>query len=172
MGSIKVAVKIGSVMSDVIVVDEVNIQAPVITFEGGLTGENNLSKILDNLNASSATQEKQKTEAPATAKKEKKFIVKKLVFEGGIINLSLKGVGSAPPVPLPPLNLTDIGTAQNGVTSAELAQAIMKPLVAEVLTAVVQNAGTIGKELQNMGKGGTDQLKGAAKGITDLFKKK
>ncbi len=46
VGNLKVAVKLRSVFSDTIVVDEVNIQAPVITFEGGLGG-NNLMTIFE-----------------------------------------------------------------------------------------------------------------------------
>src|SRR5689334_10844509 len=65
VGDVKVAVKVGSVFSDTIVVDSINIQAPEITLEGTLTG-NNLSKILDNL---SSTEEKEKKE-PAAAKTE------------------------------------------------------------------------------------------------------
>src|SRR5581483_10914712 len=42
MGDIKVGVKISSVLSDTIVVNEVNIQGPQITLEGSLTGKNNL----------------------------------------------------------------------------------------------------------------------------------
>src|SRR5258708_37148288 len=62
IGSVKVAVKVGSVLSDTIVVDEINIEGPEITLEGTLTG-NNLSKILDNLNAVTGG-EKTKTETP------------------------------------------------------------------------------------------------------------
>ena len=40
MGSIKVGVKIGSVFSDTVVVDEINIQDPEITLEGTLDGNN------------------------------------------------------------------------------------------------------------------------------------
>src|SRR3954463_16668372 len=64
LGDIKIGVKVGSVLSDTIIVDEINIQAPEITLEGTLSG-NNLSKILDNLTAASANEPKTKADAPA-----------------------------------------------------------------------------------------------------------
>ncbi len=172
MGSIKVGVKVSSIMSDTIVVNEINIQAPDITLEGNLTGASNLKKILDNLDSSSAADEKQKNAAPAAKKKEKKFIVKDLVIYGGKVNLSLDmsvlGSKSAT-VPLPPIHLQNIGEQSNGVTASELARQIMQPLLAGVLDAA-KNAATSGDmNLRGLGTNGASQIN---KGINDLFKKK
>src|SRR5262245_23260349 len=48
VGSARVSVSPGSLLSDKIVVKSIRVEAPEITFEGGLGG-NNLSKILDNV---------------------------------------------------------------------------------------------------------------------------
>jgi len=172
IGSVKVAVKIGSVLSDTIVVDEINIQAPEITLEGTLTG-NNLSKILDNLNAV-AGAEKPKTEASAK-KSEKKFIVKDIQINGGKVNVSLNMPvlgGKSLTVPLPPVHLQDIGKAENGVTSAQLVTAVMKSLLAATTEAATKAITDLGSGLKDVTKGGADELNKAAKGISDLFKKK
>lgn len=173
MGSIKVGVKLASITSDTIVVNEINIQAPNITLEGNLTGATNLKKILDNLDSSSAADEKQKTEAPAAKKKEKKFIVKDLVINGGKVNLSLNmsilGARSAT-VPLPQIHLQNIGEQSNGVTASELARQVMQPLLADVLDAA-KNAVASGS-LKDLGTNGTSQINKAVQGVTDLFKKK
>jgi len=171
IGSVKVAVKIGSVLSDTIVVDEINIQAPEITLEGTLSG-NNLSKILDNLNSASGT-EKPKTETPAK-KSEKKFIVKDIQINGGKINVSLNMAvlgGKSLTVPLPPVHLQDIGKAENGVTSAQLVTAIMKPLLAATTEAATKAITDLGSGLKDVTKGGVNELNKATKGISDLFKK-
>ena len=55
LGDIALAVEPGSLLSDTLVVDEINIQAPEITFEGTLSG-NNLSKILQNLEAATGAE--------------------------------------------------------------------------------------------------------------------
>jgi len=172
MGDIKVGVKIASVLKDVIVIDEINIQAPEITLEGNLSG-NNLSKILDNV---SGTDEKQKsTPAAAGAKSQKKFCVKELVIDGGKINLSLDLSilgGKSATIPLPPIHLSNIGTETDGVTAAELVKQIMKPLLEGVLDAAKKEIASGGKGLESIGKGAAGDLNKAAGGVLDMFKKK
>ncbi len=174
VGSVKVAVEVGSVMSDTIVVDEINIQVPEITLEGTLSG-NNLSKILDNLKTAAGGDQKSATPAPtASGKPAKKFFVKHFVMDGGKVNLSLNLPvlgGKSLSAPLPPLHVDNIGTAQNGVSAAELVQTVMTPLLASVTTVAESAVAGVGKDLQNAGKQGADQLKGAAKSVTDMFKK-
>ncbi len=52
VGEIKAGVGVGSLTSDTIVVNEVSVKEAVITMEGSLT-DNNLTKILDNVNGAS-----------------------------------------------------------------------------------------------------------------------
>ena len=89
----KLGVKIGSVLSDTIVVNEINIQSPEITLEGTLDG-NNLSKILDNLKAYGGPKEKTtNAPAPAATGTPKKFIVKDIVLAGAKVHLNVSGFG-------------------------------------------------------------------------------
>jgi uncharacterized protein involved in outer membrane biogenesis len=173
MGNIKVSVKIGSVLSDTIVVDEINIQGPLITLEGSLTGKNNLSTILDNVSAygGSGGQPTREAPTPTPAKKsQKKFIVKDLVVNGGKITLSISGLGQnfTEPVALPTLHLQDIGTGQNGVTADQLVQTILKPLLASATKAAADQVANLGN-LKDIKKVGTDQLNNAAKGLKGLL---
>ncbi len=170
IGDIKVGVKLGSVLSDTIVINELNIQGAEITLEGGLN-QNNLTKIMDNLDSASAGGQKPAAETTGQ-KSEKKFIVKELVLNGAKVNLSMSLLGSKSlTLSVPPLNLKDIGVAENGVTSAQLVQAIMKPLLANITQAAAQGITDMGGQLKNLGKGGADQLDKATKGLKDLFKK-
>ena len=175
-GSIKVGVKIGSVLSDTIIVNEVNIQAPEITLEGTLSG-NNLSKIMDNLSSSSPPDDaKTKTAAPADKKAGKKMVIKDFVLENGKINLSVSSFmgGKKMTIPLPTLHLQNIGEASNGVTAAEAMKQIMQPLLASVVKSAEEAIASGVKGLQDIGKGGVGQLTnavGAVKGVGDLFKK-
>src|SRR5262245_10901060 len=50
VGSADLGLSPGSLLSDKIVIKRVHVESPEITFEGSLSG-NNLSKILDNVNA-------------------------------------------------------------------------------------------------------------------------
>ncbi|SRR5581483_3621873 len=170
VGSVKVAVKIGSVMSDTVVVDEINIQEPQLTLESTLAGKSNLSKILDNLNASSSEQ-KQSAAAPAK-KAGKKFIVKDVVINGTKVNLAVTGVGQLPTLTLSPVHLQNIGSENNAVTAAELVQQVLKPLLESAIEAGTKAIASSAKDIQNLSKGTVDQLNNTTKGIGDLFKKK
>ena len=64
VGSVSVGVVAGSVFSDKVRVTQVNVQAPEITFEGGLKG-NNLSKLLDNVQAAAGGSNKTSATPPS-----------------------------------------------------------------------------------------------------------
>jgi hypothetical protein len=180
VGDIKVGAQMGSIMSDTIVVNEMKIQNCEINFEGGLT-QNNLTKIEDNINGSSAeagNQPKPKNAPPqpGTSKSSKKFIVKDLLIEGTKLHayLNIPALGQKDlSLTVPPIHLTDIGTKEGGVTAEQLAQEIMKPLLASVTTAVTEQASNLGGQLNGQLKnlGGSNTVNKIEKGIGNLFKK-
>lgn len=169
VGEIKVGLRLSSLRSDTMVVEEVNFQSPEITLEGGLDG-NNLSRILDNLEAAAGGgNQSGKTKAPAG--KEKKFQVKEVVVQSGKIHLSVTALGGqALTVPLPELRLQNIGTAGHGVSAAELSRQILKPLLASITKAASEAVKNAGQDI--LGKETTEQINKASKGVKDLFKKK
>ena len=173
VGDIQVALQIASVLSETLVVEEVSIQAPEITIEGNLSG-NNLSKILSNLETASGAEKPDKGNSPAkTAPSEKKFFVKDLRVNGGQIHASLNTpLGSkAGTLPLPELHLQNIGSRENGVTAAELSRQIMKPLLASVSKAVAERLPELGKGVQEMGKGAANPAGKTVEELKGLFKK-
>lgn len=179
VGDCKVGAQLGSLMHDVIVVNEINVQSAELTLEGSLKG-NNLSKLLDNIQGSSAeagNQPKPKGQAPAAgeSKSSKKFIVKDVLIQGTQVHaaLDLPALGLQTfTLPLPPVHVQDIGVKEGGVTAEQLTQAIMKPVFDATMTAVEQKVGSLGGSLKNLGTNGVNGVGGAVKGIGDLFKKK
>lgn len=168
VGDIKVNINASSLLTDTIVIESVNIQNPEITFEGGIGG-NNLSKILDNLNAIAGNEDTKKEAKPSEGGK--KFTVKDLVIQGGKINASITGLGGKTiTLPLPPLHLQNIG-AGGGVSAAELSQQILKPLLASVTDVVTDGIKNVGEGVKAVGKGATEQIGNATKGIKGIFKK-
>jgi uncharacterized protein involved in outer membrane biogenesis len=167
VGSVKVAVKIGSLLSDTIVVDEIDIQAPELTLESTITGNSNLGKILDNLSGPTH----QKPETPAK-KSEKKFVVKDVVINGAKVNIAVIGLGQLDPLVLPPVHLQNIGTENKAVTAEELVQQILEPLLQSAIQAGKKAITSGDKSLQTMERSATNDLKSTAKGLEDLFKKK
>ena len=169
VGDIKVAVDIGSVMSDTIKIKEIKISAPEITLDGGLSG-NNISKILDNVNAATAGAEPAAKTDSSAKKSEKKFYVQDVLVEGGNINLSTSLLGGKElTVPLPTLHLQNIGTENLGVTAGELVQQILKPLLTSITKAAADGVTDLGKNIPNV-KGAGDELKKVTGGLKGLFK--
>lgn len=170
VGNVKVALKLSSALSDTIQIDEVNIQAPEITFEGGLGG-NNLSQILKNLEG--APEDVQPTpESKPASEGGKKFFVKDVVVNGGKIHLSVTGMsGKAVTVPLPPIHLTNIGSENNGVTAAQLCKQVLKPIIASAAKAGTEALTNLGGEVKDLGKGAAEKAGETVKGLKGLFKK-
>lgn len=179
VGDAKMGIQIGSVMSDVIVINEINVKDAEIWLEGSLQG-NNLTKLLDNITGSSAeagNQPKPKgaPPEPGASKSSKKFIVKDFVLDGTKVDVSLDlpVVGhQSMTLSLPALHLQNIGEAEHGVTAEQLTEQIAKPLINNVITAATEQVGKLGGNLKDVGKNGLNGVGNATKGITDLFKKK
>ncbi len=73
-------------------------------------------------------------------------------------------------LPIPDIHLTDIGAKENGVTAAELAKQILQPLLANATKAATEGIANLGKQVQEIGKGTTDQVEKAATGLKGLLK--
>ncbi len=177
IGSVRVGVAPASIFSDKVHVKEVNVQAPEISFEGGLKG-NNLSRLLDNVQAATGGSGKVAT-APQRKAASRKLQVDDVVISGGKIKLSMEVSvlgGKSATVPLPEIHLTNLGGGPDGITTGEL--------TARILTEVLQKAiPAAEKAAAEFGKGVTDSVKDlsndparavdkAAKSVTEILKKK
>lgn len=162
VGEMEVQVNLGSLKSDKIVVEKVVIQAPVITFEGTLSGSN-LKKIMDNVEAMAGSSEDTGTS--------KTIQIKDLTITGGKINFSFTGLGGRTvSAPLPDLHLTHIGTDDKGATVAQATKQVLGAVVSNVdkiAAKMIQEVGKLGKEAV---KTATDQVDKAAQGVKKLFK--
>src|SRR5215469_5641268 len=79
VGSTSVALKPMSLLSDKIVIDSIRLLGPEITFETDLH-KNNLSKLLDNIQAATGGGQENKTETPSGTKQVKKLQVNDFVI--------------------------------------------------------------------------------------------
>jgi len=181
VGVVEVNVKPGSVFSDKIVVQRVNVVAPEITLEGGGKGSN-LSKILENVQAATASEKTEKSDKTA-----KKLQVDEFRVTGGKINLSLTLLGgNSLTVPLPDIHMQNLGQGAEGITPAELTEkmftAVFKgtieaagEVVAKIGKGSAEFAAEVGKSAldtaKNVGKGAVEGVKEIGKGIGNLFKK-
>ena len=126
-----------SLLSDKIVIRSVHVESPEITFEGGLSG-NNLSKIMDNVNAVAQAGGPPKTNTTAKASKPaQKIEVDDFLITGAKVHASITGIGGKElTLDLPPIHLTDLGKGSDGITPTELTHAVLKAITSATIKAV------------------------------------
>ena len=171
VGDVQVALDVRSALSDVVTIESILIEAPEITYEGGLGGSN-IGKILENIEAFAGGGGGEKPAAESSSASSKKFKVKDIQIRGAKVHLSTAGLGGkAVTVPLADLRLQNIGTDGSGVTAAQLSRDILKPLLASITKAAAEAATNVGGQLKDATKGTTDQLDKTTEGIKSLLKK-
>ena len=151
---IAVKIDIKSLTEDVIVINEIRINAPHITYEVG-PQKSNIDTINENAQShgSSSEQETSNEEAP-------KFIVEHLYLNDGEISVAAAPLGDKTiDVDLPNIHLKDIGKGDQGASPADILQA--------AFGAVTKNiTGALGSvDLEGLAKGVTDGVKGVADGV-------
>ncbi len=161
LGEISVAVDIKTIPGDMVVIKEILISAPKITYEMGAGGSN-----LDALqrNVASATGgggkgSKEESSVSATDRG-KKMIIEKLVIQNGKIDVSAVGLkGQKMTVDLPRVQLTDIGKDKGGATPAEVAKKLIKAINAAAGGAVKGlDLGKIVGDVEGVAKGAKEAM--------------
>lgn len=175
LGEATLALDPASLLSDKIVVRSVRVTDPEITIEGGLT-DNNLKKLLANIDSFTATEKSKPVEETGA---KKKLQVDEFVLTGAKVNvkLNIPGVGGAiPPVTIPEIRLTNLGSGPDGITPGELTKQVIAEVVAKVIPAVTAQVSNLTKGATDAARGAIDKaggsLKDATKGLDNIFKKK
>jgi uncharacterized protein involved in outer membrane biogenesis len=148
VGKVAVSVAPLSVLGSKIVVKNVEVRDAEIFFEGNPLGANNLKQIQDNVNAFVGTTPEKPagTNAPAKPaeqKPAKKLQVDKLVISGAKVHFN--GVT----LPLPDIDLHDLGTGPDGITPAELVKDVLGEVTTGTVKAIGSSLGSAGKALGN-----------------------
>ena len=169
-GLVSMKIEPRSLMGDKVIVRSLRMEAPEITFEGDLNG-NNLSKILENVEG---TEEK----APATKEerkaKSRKLQVDEFVLAGAKVHVNSPLLaGKTATVSIPDIHMANLGQGPEGITPAELTKRVLKEIVDGTLKSVGSNLGELTKDVTGGLKNvSTNAVEGATKKIADLFKKK
>jgi hypothetical protein len=180
VGLAKVAVEPKSLLSDKIIVKSIVVEAPEITYEQSLSG-NNLSAIKANVasttggNEPTAAQPKETTPAKES-KPSKKLQVNEFVITGGKVHASVSGLGGkSATLPLPEIRLQDLGTGPEGITPTELTSKVLQAVLDGAAKQGATAAADLAKNAVAVGKGAatqatTNALGTVKKGIGGLFK--
>jgi len=170
VGSTRVSVSPGSVLSDKIVVKSIRVEAPEITFEVG-PGGSNLQQIQANL--ASTMGAGGSTGQPAATGKQpgKKLQVDEVIITGGKITLgaALLG-GTIAEASLPEIRLKDLGTGPEGITGADLGNRLLSVIMDGAIKIAGDQLSKAGKDALN--KTANEATGKATKALGDLFNKK
>lgn len=167
VGEASLSVDPKSLLSDKIVVHYIRVDAPEINLEGGLK-DNNLTKILANIQAFTATEGS--TNAPAAGEKksgaQKKLQVDEFTIKGAKVTVALSMLGGKPlSATLPDIAFKDLGTGPEGITIGELSTKVFNQILVDTTTAATGVVSGAGKAVG-------DTLNKTTKSLGDLFKKK
>ena len=159
LGEISMKLDIGSLAKDVVLIKEISVIKPDITYEYALGGSN-LDAIKRNVDRYTAENLGGKSE-PKGKGSGKKFIIENLYVKDGKANVSADILkGKATSVTLPDLHLRDIGKKSNGATAGEATK--------QVLGAITQN---VAKSTSSLNLGGTvESVKKSAESVGEQVK--
>ncbi len=139
LGEISVALDVGTVTQNPVVIKEIVILAPVVTYEMGPEGSN-IDTIQRNVNAYAGTGKgKAKEKAPSKGDDQegRKLIIQHLYVKKGKVNISatmLKGKELS--APLPDIHLKDIGKQKGGADPSEVVEKLVRAISQSVGKAV------------------------------------
>lgn len=132
---ISMKLDLASLTKDVVLVHEISIEQPDVTYEYA-AGRSNLDAIQQHVEAYIA----EKTGNPGQPKStgpEKKLIIENLYIKGARAHVSAEVLqGKALTVPLSDMHMVDIGKKTNGVTPAEAAKQVVGALTQNATRAV------------------------------------
>lgn len=187
-GIVSVKIDTGTVTDDVIVINEVVIAKPEITYEFAKGGSNfdaiqkNVDAYAKSMSAGGGASDKS-----AESKGSKKVIIHNLYIRDGKVGGS--ALGQAIDLPLPNIHLKDIGKATNGALASDVAKSVLgainrgvtKSVASLGLDKLMDKAGGAMKGAEEMlkeggakkmleGGGAEKMLEGAGKGVGDSLK--
>lgn len=166
LGKIHVSVAPFSILGDHIVVNEIDIEAPEFNYETKIVSSN-VGALLKNIETVIGGDKDSAPQATTKSGKPIKFEVKKFRLQNGKVRLGVGGTGLT--LPMPSIELTDLGTKEGGITPDQLVLAVMKNVTGSIVSATTKAVGDIGK---TTGAAAAQSAQKAAEGLKSLFGKK
>jgi hypothetical protein len=188
VGTANLAIEPRSLFDNKVIIRDITVDGPEITFETDLTAVN-LKKILSNVEDTTGSDAKPSSSdtnqpapsKPAEAGEGKKLEVDNFLIKNAKVHVSVNApvIGQQTAnVNIPEIHLTNMGTNAEGITAAQLSKEVLKVIVEKSAEAAE-------KVIADMSKGGkffgkepaaivsqTNSLQNAASKALDLFNKK
>ena len=149
LGTARVVLNVRSVLSDTVVIDEILVEAPDITFEGLPTS--NLSVIQGNVTAAVPAGSSKPADDKPAATGSRKLLIKKISLVNG--RVAARFGGQSLRLALPNIHLTDIGKETGGVTPEQAFSTVFSAITRSATGAVTDEAaGSVGKAEESLRK--------------------
>jgi hypothetical protein len=160
-GEIRVGIDPATLREPVVVVREITVDAPFITYERGAQGTN-LDAIQKNIEryvqGSGGPREGGSSPAPS-AHDPRRFIVERLAIRGAKVTMTNPALGGQGiTFDLPDIQLRDVGRRENGLRASEVAAVVARALTARIGQKVLTN-------IDLLRKGGIEGAVDALKGL-------
>lgn len=174
LGEVSVKLDVGSLTKDVIVIDEVVIAAPEVTYELGPEGSNidaikrNVDSYVESIAGASSGGG-----TSGGADEGPKLIIRNLYVRDGVVKVSATALaGKTLSAPLPDLHLTDIGKDKGGATPGEAVEKVLASVTGGIGKAIQPLdlgaiTGAIGQGVEGTGKTLKEGAEGAAGAVTE-----
>ncbi|GAB5560335.1 MAG: hypothetical protein SynsKO_19820 [Synoicihabitans sp.] len=159
LGSVHLDIDPMSLLGDTVVIEDMIIDAPEFRYETKLVASN-VKDLLKNIEKIAGTASEEDGTATSA---EKRIAIKRFILRGGKVTIGAGG--SAVTVPLPDLELNDLGTPEKGLTPVQLAVAVSKEIVADIIGAAVKGLQTMGGTTGATAAEGVKNVGGAIKGL-------
>ncbi|MFO7821571.1 MAG: AsmA family protein [Lentisphaeria bacterium] len=189
LDKVHVSLKPSSLLSDKIVIKEVMVDGPVITYNQALTKSNigQLKKNIDAFVGEDKKAEQKPEEKPVEKDEGKQITLEHFVLKNGKVSLTSNLVkGKSVTVALPRIELKNIGTDEKKASPAEVVKKVYTAILEAVVQAVNQSdavlqaggealkqlsdqAGEIGGALESTGDKAKDTADSVTEGIRGLL---
>ncbi|MBI3621442.1 MAG: hypothetical protein HY208_04565 [Nitrospirae bacterium] len=168
---VRVRLRVASLFSDTVLIDEITVIGPEITYEQGFSGSN-ISALRDHIESASRSDKGGRKTGAAAGPSGKQVQIGDVLIKDGTVKLSaalLKGEAVA--VRLPDIHLKDLGKQPGGATVSEVSAEIFRAINGAVVKAV-SSSGTVGKEgVRKLGESAGEAGSAALKSIKGLLGK-
>lgn len=174
LGEISLRLDVSTVTRNPVVIKEIVLSAPEVTYELGSQGSNiaAIQQNVDTYMARERTKAKDKSKPKGDPRDEQKVIIEHLYIKNGKVHISSTMLQSKTlSVNLPDLHLTDIGKKKGGATPGEVAERVLGALGQGVAKAVATvDTDKVMGTVKRGATGVQGTLEEGAKGASDAFK--
>ena len=170
LGQIDVAIDTASLRSDTVVIENLLVREPEITYEAG-PGGNNLKVIQNNLGISAGDSAAQ-SGGDSSGSDGKKIIIRAFSLTGGKVHYAHPALGGKTlALDLPAIELEGIGEKSRGVTAAEASAQILAEINRKVMATLKDSSAArdLGKQYEDQFNEKKDELKSQFENLKGLF---